>query len=595
MASSKDEASKMSGGWLQEEIQEEEALINRSREKVIRALWERRLFDPAKDPFPFWADRRDPKKSDYLVRFLKESPPAGFEDKIESLVNNAIKEDNFEKFYSLFNYLDSEQIKKLDFWEGLRIISVDHEPNIDKSALIKNEKTIDGLQQYMRDSKFSGIVSLSTSGENSPTTIMSENLKSSVPFAIHSVGKVLTGVLAVTMMLPSPEGGKPIITEDLLDKKPLELDESVLNVLREKAPKVFAHLKNTTLRQVMLHQSGFGDYLNKYSASIRESLDAHKDPAKIKGPEDFLIYADDEITPLEKGETKYSNIGLLLVGLSIQHHYNKNKPANEQLSYDEILEKHLLSKAGMKISVHAPKDAYYNKGTIAEHVEGGPAGGYWTTVEEMKKFSEYLKIQWDQNPEFKRLVINYGGEFYKKDSQEISHGGGFPGLGSAHFLTSLNNGNTVVIVSNQQRAAGILNLVGRKMFEPQLKIDEKLGYESREEKKSKESDNMSMSPSPLILRSYNKTITGLGKEVSINKSDFESLYKKTMGEESSTLDAKNELDFLKKIGAQSVQKTITNGQENYILTFINKEDAMDFKKNTDFYVSSNKPGHTNHS
>ncbi len=54
----------------------------------------------------------------------------------------------------------------------------------------------------------------------------------------------------------------------------------------------------------------------------------------MKTPEDFLQFAESKVFPIS--EEKYSNLGLLLVGLAVKHAYEKKYDPCE---YNEILQK----------------------------------------------------------------------------------------------------------------------------------------------------------------------------------------------------------------------------------------------------------------
>lgn len=83
----------------------------------------------------------------------------------------------------------------------------------------------------------------------------------------------------------------------------------------------------------------------------------------IKRTQDFLQFADRKTYPID--EFKYSNLGLLLVGLAIEHICKGD--------YYTILRKHILDKAGIScFSPHKPENAKYNRDDPAlQYVVGG--------------------------------------------------------------------------------------------------------------------------------------------------------------------------------------------------------------------------------
>lgn len=79
-----------------------------------------------------------------------------------------------------------------------------------------------------------------------------------IPFPIHSIGKTFTGVLALKMIEEAKEG------EGLLSKPISSLLES--KVINQLPPRIQQYLleDKPSLKQVMLHTSGLGDYLEHY-------------------------------------------------------------------------------------------------------------------------------------------------------------------------------------------------------------------------------------------------------------------------------------------------------------------------------------------
>ena len=104
-----------------------------------------------------------------------------------------------------------------------------------------------------------------------------------------------------------------------------------------------------------------------------------------------MQYSDRELVNLGPSGNAYSNLGLLLVGLSIQHIYNSRQ--HEQLEYSEILRRFVLEPAGVKtFETHMPENGCVNlEAKASPHIVGGPAGGYWSTSEDLLRMGEWLK------------------------------------------------------------------------------------------------------------------------------------------------------------------------------------------------------------
>src|SRR5579863_9267852 len=139
-----------------------------------------------------------------------------------------------------------------------------------KSKKIIQAKDIQDLKDYIRDTKFSGVVYLSD--ENNVYRIASEKFElvqeNKLIFAIHSIGKVYTGMLALIMLQDG------IIDESVLFS-PLEIGSGATQCL---PLSVQQHLHKTTLYKTMVHKGGFSDYLGKYVAAVRRDLDAEQHP-----------------------------------------------------------------------------------------------------------------------------------------------------------------------------------------------------------------------------------------------------------------------------------------------------------------------------
>lgn len=380
------------------------------------------------------------------------------DDRLINELKHAIKTGNKEKFIEIFEFLPLGMVGMVNHGEGLDAFPEPIKRNPEKKMFTESDFV--QLQQYMKEIKFSGVICLSDA--NGIHTLSSnENLKSDTPFAMHSIGKMFTGMLAIKMI----EMG--IIATDSLDK-PIQLDPKVMDKLEEYCPAIKEHLTKEgapTFRQIMLHQGGLDDYLNKYEAAIQRAIDDKETIPKIDSPEDFLKYAQDEIHDLKEGETHYSNLGLLLTGLSIQHHYNLKHPT-EKKTYQEILAEFVLKPADISsFTLTRPEQGSYNeRHPAAANIQGGPAGGYWITPMDLLKFGQWTAKQCEDKS-FYGLVKEYGGEFQPERQQikkeedfnpeELSHGGQIDSATS--FLgTFLTNGISIAILSNQPFQAAVL-------------------------------------------------------------------------------------------------------------------------------------------
>lgn len=306
------------------------------------------------------------------------------------------------------------------------------------STRIITPENLKKLKKLIQDTKFSGVVYLSD--EKTTYRICSEKFESmqedELIFAIHSIGKVYTGILTLIMLQNGVIDEKDLFA-------PLEVDTLVLQAL---PLSVQRQMRTTTLYDTMIHKGGFCDYLRKYFDFIRESLERTTTPPVLQKPEAFLPFADAKIVNLNQGATHYSNLGTLLVGLSIQHHYQKVEP----LDYNAILKKHILDKAGIiSFFISRPDNGHFNENDpVAKYICGSPAGGYWTTVKDLHKFGQWIKNKCEQEPDFMYLMESYGQEFYSTTHREIRHGGGISSS-SAFLSVLLDSNNTIAIASDK--------------------------------------------------------------------------------------------------------------------------------------------------
>lgn len=170
-------------------------------------------------------------------------------------------------------------------------------------------------------------------------------------------------------------------------------------------------------------------------------------------PQDFLKFSE-EMQYDEEGkikENKYSNVGILIAGLAVEHYYNKGKSESERKTYNQILEEFILKPAGIEhFSVTPPEEGLFSDGNKAQrHICGSPAGGYWASTSDMQKFAGHICRRM-QDQSFKEAVSIYGGEFYNPQNQSIEHRGELgPGeKSSAFFSVHIPLGTSCVMASN---------------------------------------------------------------------------------------------------------------------------------------------------
>jgi CubicO group peptidase (beta-lactamase class C family) len=184
--------------------------------------------------------------------------------------------------------------------------------------------------------------------------------------------------------------------------------------------------------------------------------------------DDMLKLAQDEKLAFEPGARwAYSNTGMLVLGKVIEK-------ASGQNYYDYIRE-NISKPAGMINSdcyeldrVNPNLAVGYQKeftdsgvrfrNNVFDHViRGGPAGGGYSTVEDLLRFdlalrshklvgAEYTKLLLSAKPELNSPSYGYG--FGIDNERRIAgHSGGFPGI-SSNLDMFLESGYTAVVMSN---------------------------------------------------------------------------------------------------------------------------------------------------
>ena len=295
---------------------------------------------------------------------------------------------------------DISKILKLLTIQDLIIINIEEHLNIFKIKKPKIDKK--NINEYINEKK----LELSYSIFNNDKNINNTNEKI---YPMHSIGKVFTGFLIMLLL-----NENIIMQKDI--QSPLQLNKDI----KDKLPNtILERLKETTMLQVMTHMSGLTDYLGNYFHALKKN-----NKERPIEPEDFVKYINPEVK--EKGQYNYSNSGLLLCGLSVKYLYNKKMKENK--SYNQILEEYIIKPADLKtFSITKPKKAIFNKSviSIAEFLNGSPAGGYWISPNDLAKFGIFILEQIKEKPKIKKYLNKYGNEFYYKNI--VSHSGGIKG------------------------------------------------------------------------------------------------------------------------------------------------------------------------
>jgi hypothetical protein len=181
-------------------------------------------------------------------------------------------------------------------------------------------------------------------------------------------------------------------------------------------------------------------------------------------PEDFLIYADKDVLQ-EIGKYNYSNLGILLVALSLKYYYNEKNKTN--LSYNQILAKYIINKIKLKsFSISKPK---YNamipiaQDDLTKYVNGSPATSYWMSSNDLCKFGIWINKLFNSNKKIKKFITENKLDIYWENPSRLGHWG-FLQTSSSCLETYLKKNITIAILSNHNDDAHIFMNKIRKIL-----------------------------------------------------------------------------------------------------------------------------------
>lgn len=311
-------------------------------------------------------------------------------------------------------------------------------------------KDLDAYVQKLADADvFSGAVLLAKNGNvlykkafgvankdfNSPNNAETK-------FNLGSMNKMFTGVAIAQLV----ERGK-LSFDDPLSKFFPDFPN------KEAAEKIL-------IKHLLTHTSGLGSYFNqKFMESSR---------ARFRTVNDMMQLAKDDKPAFEPGTRwQYSNTGFLMLGAVIEK-------VTGQSYYDYIRDNiarpagmlntdcYELDRVNLNLAVGYQKEFTDSgvtfRNNIFQHViRGGPAGGGYSTVDDLLRFAmalrgnklvgpEYVKLLLSPKPEIQSPEYGYG--FGINTTNRIAgHSGGFPGI-SSNLSMFLDDGYTTVVMSN---------------------------------------------------------------------------------------------------------------------------------------------------
>ena len=315
------------------------------------------------------------------------------------------------------------------------------------------------IDELVVGDRFSGAVLIAREGEPFYTRVAGEASKSyGVPnrldtkFNLGSMNKMFTGVAIAQLA----QAGKLAFTDPIIKHLPEYPN-------REAAEKIMIH-------HLLTHTSGMSSYWEELFDTSYWELRTVEQPAGMIVNKPLLF---------EPGERfEYSNSGPLVLGLIIE--------AVSGQDYYTYVREHIYEPAGMINSGCFPVDeptpnlavGYTHMGYdgsmekdrwrtnyYMHAVKGGPAGGGYSTVEDLLAFATALKNHVLLNEAYTDTVITgkvetgpgdkYAylfGDKRENGHRIVGHGGGAPGI-NAMLDIYWDDGYTVAVMANYDRAA----------------------------------------------------------------------------------------------------------------------------------------------
>jgi len=243
----------------------------------------------------------------------------------------------------------------------------------------------------------------------------------------------------------------------LVEQGKLSYDDSLAKFLPDYPNAAAA--KKIRIKHLLTHTSGLGSYFNdEFDKTSR---------ARYRTVDDMMLLAKGDSLAFEPGTRwSYSNTGMLVLGKVIE--------AVTKQDYFDYVREHLYKPAGMlntdaylldevnlNLAVGYQKEFRADgskkfRNNIFMHViRGGPAGGGYSTAEDLLRFAEALKngklvsaksyeLLTTPKPDVNSPQYGFG---FGVDRGIVGHSGGFPGI-SSNLDIFKNNGYVAVVMSN---------------------------------------------------------------------------------------------------------------------------------------------------
>ncbi|MGM0880759.1 MAG: serine hydrolase domain-containing protein [Bacillota bacterium] len=230
-----------------------------------------------------------------------------------------------------------------------------------------------------------------------------------------------------------------------------------------------------TIHHLLTHTSGAGLYWNdKFKASF----------TSLKTINDYIpLFIEDPLLFEPGTKWAYSNSGYIILGAIIESVTGKDYfefvkdnvylPANMTNSDSYDLEFDVPNLAIGYTRLGTDEGGPWRNNVFLHVVKGGPAGGGYSTVEDLLQFDIALRTNKLLSPEWTTLATSDKFKSFGPDMQMqygygfmdvsmhgeriIGHNGGFPGV-SALLNMYLNSGYTLAVLSNYDPDRGVIGV-----------------------------------------------------------------------------------------------------------------------------------------
>ncbi len=280
-------------------------------------------------------------------------------------------------------------------------------------------------------------------------------------FNLGSMNKMFTGV-AVTQLV---ERGKRSLEDPLskflsTDWLPQEITEKI------------------RIKHLLTHTSGLGSYFNETYMNSAKTL--------FRNLDDYKPLVVDSTLAFDPGtDWQYSNTGMFLLGVVIEKVTGQD--------YFDYVRDNVYKPAGMintdcyemdkpvpNLAMGYSKDASdggpgWTNNLFKHVIRGGPAGGGFSTVEDLLRFdialrshkllsAESAELVWSVKPDLNSPDYGFGfGVSGTPDDRIVGHSGGFPGI-SSKLDMYLDSGYTVAVMSNYDRGSHPVSSKARELI-----------------------------------------------------------------------------------------------------------------------------------